>query len=415
MPTPIIVKVIPQTPPIKVILQWVTSVAGPGGSVAWGDVTGKPSTFAPSAHTQAASTISDSTTAGRALLTAADNTAQRTLLALGGSATLNVGTLAGTVAAGDHNHTGVYALVVHNHDGAYAAISHNHDAAYAAISHGHAPSDLAAGGASVGQVLTWNGTNYAPATPSGGGGGVSDGDKTDVTVTGTGTIWTLKGASVLTRLIETSKALYAPTGDTLVLRNATGELAGTKLFAVDSFLASAGVLRLGAGGFYTEILLGTLSANRFLTTPNSSGVIATEEFVAARTYPYTLTIASVNVATLTDAGTLYFGANVGFVPSATADIYRVYIPKDGTIKRAYIFGNFNVAGSDEDWSMYIRLNNTTDTLVQTLADGTTKRLWSNTSLNIAVVAGDYVEIKIVNPTWATNPTNGRWNGTIYIE
>jgi hypothetical protein len=53
--------------------------------VAWTDITGKPSTFPPSAHTQAASTISDSTTVGRAVLTAVDAAAART--ATGAAAT----------------------------------------------------------------------------------------------------------------------------------------------------------------------------------------------------------------------------------------------------------------------------------------------------------------------------------------
>tara|TARA_R110000868_G_scaffold31601_1_gene115710 strand:- start:63 stop:1199 length:1137 start_codon:yes stop_codon:yes gene_type:complete len=48
-----------------------------------------------------ASQISDSTTAGRAVLTAADAAAQRTSLGLGGAAVLPVGTTAGTVAAGN--------------------------------------------------------------------------------------------------------------------------------------------------------------------------------------------------------------------------------------------------------------------------------------------------------------------------
>lgn len=55
-----------------------------------------------------AATLIDCTSAGRAILDDADNTAQRTTLGLGGSAVLNVGTGAGTVAAGDHNHSGVY-------------------------------------------------------------------------------------------------------------------------------------------------------------------------------------------------------------------------------------------------------------------------------------------------------------------
>jgi hypothetical protein len=57
-----------------------------------------------SAHTHQASDIADSTAAGRGLLTAVDAAAQRTALGLGDAATRNVGTSAGTVAAGDHSH-----------------------------------------------------------------------------------------------------------------------------------------------------------------------------------------------------------------------------------------------------------------------------------------------------------------------
>lgn len=78
----------------------------------------------PTAHTQAASTLSDSTATGRAVITAADAAAARTAIGagtssfsgdynaltnkptLGGAAALNVGTAAGTVAAGDHTHAG---------------------------------------------------------------------------------------------------------------------------------------------------------------------------------------------------------------------------------------------------------------------------------------------------------------------
>jgi hypothetical protein len=55
-------------------------------------------------HTHPAADISDSTAAGRTILTAADAAAQRTALGLGDAATKNVGDTAGTVAAGDHTH-----------------------------------------------------------------------------------------------------------------------------------------------------------------------------------------------------------------------------------------------------------------------------------------------------------------------
>jgi hypothetical protein len=62
---------------------YVAGSTGAGGTVTWNDVTGKPATFPPSAHTHPASEISDSTTAGRTILTAADSAAQRTALSLG--------------------------------------------------------------------------------------------------------------------------------------------------------------------------------------------------------------------------------------------------------------------------------------------------------------------------------------------
>jgi len=101
--------------------------------------------------------------------------------------------------------------------------------------------------------------------------------------------------------------------------------------------------------------------------------------------------------------------------STTANRWRVYIPKTGTIKAVYIYSYAGTAGSAENWSMNVRKNNITDTLIQTLAASTNDRIWSNTSLNISVVAGDYVEIKEVQPAWVTNPATVTRSGVIYIE
>ena len=96
-------------------------------------------------------------------------------------------------------------------------------------------------------------------------------------------------------------------------------------------------------------------------------------------------------------------------------VRRVYIPKTGSIKTARVYWYGTAAGSAEDISMYIRLNNTTDTLVKTVGESALGRLFDNASLNIAVVAGDYIEIKIVCPTWVTNPTGVLLGGIISIE
>ena len=96
-------------------LRALEDAPGGGGGSAWADITGLPAAFPPEAHSHAisdttglqsaldgkqaagsyaaaththtASAISDSTMAGRALLTAADAAAQRTALGLGTAAT----------------------------------------------------------------------------------------------------------------------------------------------------------------------------------------------------------------------------------------------------------------------------------------------------------------------------------------
>ena len=116
----------------------------------------------------------------------------------------------------------------------------------------------------------------------------------------------------------------------------------------------------------------------------------------------------------TDAQTIYFG-NLPKAPTSTANISKVYIRKVGTIKIAEVYCYSGTAGSNESWSIYVRLNNTTDTLIATVGASASERVFSNTSLNIAVAVGDYIEIKSINPTWSVNPLTTIFGGYIYIE
>lgn len=115
-----------------------------------------------------------------------------------------------------------------------------------------------------------------------------------------------------------------------------------------------------------------------------------------------------------DGVTTYFGMNP-VVPTTTAATSKVYIRKAGVIKIAEIYCYSGTAGTNENWSLYVRLNNTTDYLIATLGAATNERVFSNTSLSIPVVAGDYFEIKSVQPTWATNPLTTTFGGYVYIE
>jgi hypothetical protein len=128
---------------------------------------------------------------------------------------------------------------------------------------------------------------------------------------------------------------------------------------------------------------------------------------------YTLSVQALT-SSPTDAQTIYFG-NLPKAPVTVAATSKVYIPKDGTIKRAEIYCYSGTAGTNQAWSGYVRLNNLTDTLIQTLSVATNERRFTNSSLSIVVVAGDYIEIKFINPTWATNPLTTIFGGYIYIE
>lgn len=116
----------------------------------------------------------------------------------------------------------------------------------------------------------------------------------------------------------------------------------------------------------------------------------------------------------TDGATVYFG-NMPKVPQTTGDRSKVYVRKAGTIKIAEIYCYSGTAGTAEAWSLYIRKNNTTDTLIATVSAATSERVFSNTGLNIAMAANDYFEIKGVHPTWSTNPLTTIYGGHVYIE
>lgn len=116
----------------------------------------------------------------------------------------------------------------------------------------------------------------------------------------------------------------------------------------------------------------------------------------------------------TDAQTVYFGT-LPKAPVTAAGTSKVYIPRTGILKHAEIYVYSGTAGTAENWSLYVRHNNTTDYLIATVGSATNERRFTNNALTIAVTAGDYIEIKGVQPTWATNPLTTIYGGYVYIE
>lgn len=115
-----------------------------------------------------------------------------------------------------------------------------------------------------------------------------------------------------------------------------------------------------------------------------------------------------------DSQTVYFGM-LPKAPITTANVSKIYICKSCTLKHAEIYCYSGTAGTNEAWSLYVRKNNTTDTLIATLNVNTNERVFTNAALNISLVAGDYLEIKGVQPLWATNPATTIYGGYLYFE
>jgi len=120
-----------------------------------------------------------------------------------------------------------------------------------------------------------------------------------------------------------------------------------------------------------------------------------------------------NAVNLADSTTYYFGIGAYTGLSTFALLNRIFFAKDGAIRRADINWYESTAGTNENVSMYIRLNDTTDTLIQTLGAAGNKT-FTNAALTIAVAAGDFIELKIITPAWATNPLGVAVGGAVYV-
>ena len=109
-----------------------------------------------------------------------------------------------------------------------------------------------------------------------------------------------------------------------------------------------------------------------------------------------------------DATTYYLGNSQRATASAhaTAQLGKVHIPLAGTIVAIYVtFDQTGTTGTTETSTASIRLNQTSDTTISAVVQNDANiEVFSNTGLSITVVAGDYIEVKWVTPTWVTNPT-----------
>ncbi len=128
-------------------------------------------------------------------------------------------------------------------------------------------------------------------------------------------------------------------------------------------------------------------------------------------YYYTLNFYSLTHNPV-NAQTVYIG-NRPQIPTTSAGVSSVWFPTSGTIEGVELMDYTGtliggIGGSTEALKYYIRINNQTDYLIDSVSSNaawTGERRFTNSSYTISITAGDYFEIKKVNPTWVTKPTN----------
>jgi len=192
------------------------------------------------------------------------------------------------------------------------------------------------------------------------------------------------------------------------------------------YVAGSGTFQIRVNGA-TNLTTGTqglaIASTGAVTLPNLGGsgtvmvVSDNTGLLSTQTIPTAYTLAFTSTTTNLLANITYYFGNQARGLISTAAIWKVYIPQTGTIKKAYFMSYASTAvGDASNLSLYIRINNTSDTLVATVGVSAASREFSNTSLSIAVTAGDYIEMKFVTPNPYAIPATGfTIGGTIYIQ
>lgn len=95
---------------------------------------------------------------------------------------------------------------------------------------------------------------------------------------------------------------------------------------------------------------------------------------------------------------------------------RIIFPKAGTIKTIYTFVRVaGTLGSNEAVPFSFRLNSTTNTSLGNQTWDAVSVVGTYTGLSISVSAGDFGELLIAAPAWATNPTTVTIYFAFYLE
>jgi hypothetical protein len=131
---------------------------------------------------------------------------------------------------------------------------------------------------------------------------------------------------------------------------------------------------------------------------------------------YSMTFAAPS-ATYNDSTNYVWGVLGSVLSTEANSVYRsVPVPWTGTVVAACVSMNMTT-GTNESSTLYLRVDNTTNYALNTVMDCSVANNYTSaiTNLNIAVTAGQKINMNWLTPAWATNPTGVSISVTIYIQ
>jgi len=396
----------------------------------------------------------DITTAGKALLDDADAAAQRTTLGLGTLATQS-GTFSGTSSGTNTGDQNLFSTI------AVAGQSN-------VIADSTSDTLTLVAGTNI-SITTNATTDTITINSTGGGGGISDGDKGDISVSGSGTIWTIDSGAVSTSklggdITTAGKALLddadaAAQRTTLglgTLATQSGTFSGTSsgTNTGDQTITLTGdVTGTGTGSFAATIANGAVSTSKLggdITTAGKAllddadaaaqrttlglGTLATQSGTFSGTSSGTNTGDQNLFSTIAVAGqsnviadgtsdtlTLVAGTNVTITTDATTDTITINSTGGGGGISDGDKGDISVSGSGTIWTIdnqavtYAKIQNITNNRLLGRANGTSGTMQEITLGSNLSLSGTTLNASVPVITSGTAAPSGGNDGDIYLQ
>lgn len=260
--------------------------------------------------------------------------------------------------------------------------------------------------------------------PSGSGTstGTNTGDQTitltgEATGSGTGSFAvTLTNSAVIGKVLTGFAAGAGVVAATDTILQAINKLVGNiaaLVTGVSSVFGRAGAVVATAGDYTATQITNTPAGGIAATTVQAAlNELDTEKSRGMATF----NMIAPQLGPVDNASYFFAGFTANTSPTSSGNGGLFYAPFAGVIKWADVYTNSNgAAGTSENISFYIRVNNTTDYLIGTVGLASGIRRYTNHAMNVTLAENDYFEVKMLCPTWATNPSNVRIMGTITME